>query len=241
MTEVSRRCQERPGECGGDGQRRLAAGVDVPDWGWYMGTPPHTTWTILQHDGPNHLGLCCNAALCASNGPDHLGSCCPSGFAVVGTVLSVRSPPPALQTTPSSVRRRSGTRWGTCIRAPHSGNRTTPNQRDDAALCSPSTDTTPSLWSGHHTTKETMQRCVLTVHPHETITISLVPWPPRPHTPATRPCSAGSTRGSRWPAGDVVVTAPHSSRSLWRIPTAAVGLTRHVVRALVCCGGKYAI
>ena len=103
MTEVSRRCQERPGECGGDGQRRLAAGVDVPDWGWYMGTPPHTTWTILQHDGPNHLGLCCNAALCASNGPDHLGSCCPSGFAVVGTVLSVRSPPPALQTTPSSV------------------------------------------------------------------------------------------------------------------------------------------
>ena len=149
-------------------------------------------------------------------------------------------PPPA-QTSPSSVRRRSGTRWGTCIRAPHSGNRTTPNQRDDAALCSPSTDTTPSLWSGHHTTKETMQPCVLTVHPHETITISLVPWPPRPHTPATRPCSAGSTRGSRWPAGDVVVTAPHSSRSLWRIPTAAVGLTRHVVRALVCCGGKYAI
>ena len=21
-----------------------------------------TTWTIFQHDGPNHLGLCCNAA-----------------------------------------------------------------------------------------------------------------------------------------------------------------------------------
>ena len=32
-----------------------------------------TTRTILQHDGPNHLGLRCNAALCASNGSDRLG------------------------------------------------------------------------------------------------------------------------------------------------------------------------
>ena len=32
-----------------------------------------TTWTILQHDGPNHLGLWCNAAPCASNGSNRLG------------------------------------------------------------------------------------------------------------------------------------------------------------------------
>ena len=38
-----------------------------------------TTWTFLQHDGPNHLGLRCNAAPCASNGPNHLGLCATGG------------------------------------------------------------------------------------------------------------------------------------------------------------------
>ena len=32
-----------------------------------------TPWTALQYDGPNHLGLWCNAAAWASNGPNHLG------------------------------------------------------------------------------------------------------------------------------------------------------------------------
>ena len=34
-----------------------------------------TTWTVFQHDGPNHLGLWCNVAPCASNSPNHLGFC----------------------------------------------------------------------------------------------------------------------------------------------------------------------
>ena len=36
---------------------------------------PHTTWTILQDDGPNHLGLRCNAFPGHQNGPNHLGLC----------------------------------------------------------------------------------------------------------------------------------------------------------------------
>ena len=38
-----------------------------------------TTWTILQHDGPNNLGLWCNAAPCASNGSNRLGLCATGG------------------------------------------------------------------------------------------------------------------------------------------------------------------
>ena len=34
-----------------------------------------TTWTILQKDGPNHLGLMYNALPGHKNGPDHLGFC----------------------------------------------------------------------------------------------------------------------------------------------------------------------
>ena len=37
-----------------------------------MGTRRSAPWTILQKDGPDHLGLWCNAAPCASNGPDRL-------------------------------------------------------------------------------------------------------------------------------------------------------------------------
>ena len=36
------------------------------------------TRTILQQDGPNHLGLWYNALRAASNGPNHLGAVCPS-------------------------------------------------------------------------------------------------------------------------------------------------------------------
>ena len=32
-----------------------------------------TTWTVLENDGPNHLGLRCNVPPCASNGSDHPG------------------------------------------------------------------------------------------------------------------------------------------------------------------------
>ena len=32
-------------------------------------------WAILRHDGPNRLGLWCNAAPWASNGRNHLGFC----------------------------------------------------------------------------------------------------------------------------------------------------------------------
>ena len=38
-----------------------------------------TTLTILQHDGPNHLGFLCNAAPCASNGRNRLGLCAAAG------------------------------------------------------------------------------------------------------------------------------------------------------------------
>ena len=34
-----------------------------------------TTWTILRHDGPNHLGLWCNALPGQQNSPNHLGLC----------------------------------------------------------------------------------------------------------------------------------------------------------------------
>ena len=38
------------------------------------GAEPPTTWTILEQDGPNHLGLWYNA-LRITNGPNHLGLC----------------------------------------------------------------------------------------------------------------------------------------------------------------------
>ena len=38
-----------------------------------------TTWTIHQHDGPNHLGLWYNVATRPSNGPNHLGLCALQG------------------------------------------------------------------------------------------------------------------------------------------------------------------
>ena len=36
-------------------------------------SPHHVHVHVLQHDGPNRLGLWCNAAPRASNGPNHLG------------------------------------------------------------------------------------------------------------------------------------------------------------------------
>ena len=49
------------------------------------GAATPTTWTILQHDGPNHLGLWCNALPRASNGPNHLG------FGALQTLSPARS------------------------------------------------------------------------------------------------------------------------------------------------------
>ena len=42
-----------------------------------------TARTILQQDGPNHLGLWYNAAPRASNRPNHLGLCARSGPSVL--------------------------------------------------------------------------------------------------------------------------------------------------------------
>ena len=39
-----------------------------------------TTWTITRHDGPNHLGLRCDALPEHQNGPNHLGLCAAIGF-----------------------------------------------------------------------------------------------------------------------------------------------------------------
>ena len=34
-----------------------------------------TTWTLIRHDGPNHLGIVMRCTNRASNGPNHLGLC----------------------------------------------------------------------------------------------------------------------------------------------------------------------
>ena len=56
-----------------------------------------TTWTIVQHDGPNQLGLRCNAPPLGTNGPDHLGLCarrplllCPDQQGLMGMHFAVR-------------------------------------------------------------------------------------------------------------------------------------------------------
>ena len=46
---------------------------------------PPTTWTILRHDGPDHLGVVEQCAPCASNGPNRLGLCALQGRAAGGT------------------------------------------------------------------------------------------------------------------------------------------------------------
>ena len=51
-----------------------------------------TTWTFLQHDGPNHLGLWYNAAPWASSGPNHLGMCRNSTVAEVTVALQTVGP-----------------------------------------------------------------------------------------------------------------------------------------------------
>ena len=47
------------------------------DSGHGAGPPPTTARTILQHDGPNHLGLRRNAPPGNSDGRTHLGFCAP--------------------------------------------------------------------------------------------------------------------------------------------------------------------
>ena len=50
-----------------------AASIGKPSGGWVRDPP--TAWTVLQHDGPDHLGLRCNAF------PDHQMALIASGCA----------------------------------------------------------------------------------------------------------------------------------------------------------------
>ena len=45
------------------------------DWKHVRGPPQHGLSS--QDDGPDHLGMRCNAFFWASNGPNHLGLCAP--------------------------------------------------------------------------------------------------------------------------------------------------------------------
>ena len=63
------------------------------------GARPPRTWTILRHDGPNHLGLWCDALPRASNGRNHLGFlrpqvCTEQSLSYTDQVLPP-APPPA--------------------------------------------------------------------------------------------------------------------------------------------------
>ena len=64
---------------------------------WLVSPPWSTqqTWTIIQHDGPDHLGILVNLIFFHHHGPFHLGFCCR-----VGLRRSRGLRPGALQTLP---------------------------------------------------------------------------------------------------------------------------------------------
>ena len=63
------------------------------------------TWTIIQHDGPNYLGLRYNAGPCASNGPDRLGFVWPTGGGSEGRCDRSGQVAVELQVTPERQQR----------------------------------------------------------------------------------------------------------------------------------------
>ena len=54
--------------------KRAAAGT-LPQFSYLLPVRDPTTWTIIQQDGPNHLGFVVQCAPPASIGPNHLGLC----------------------------------------------------------------------------------------------------------------------------------------------------------------------
>ena len=61
--------------------------LPAPFLRWVAQVWDPTTWTILQNDGPNHLGLLLQRVPRASNGPNHLELCALQMCAFDGPML----------------------------------------------------------------------------------------------------------------------------------------------------------